>query len=366
MYNSCVFHGIVGTAVYRTVFRLNSTHAMTGRPRSCQIITDAKRNCRQLHDKAGSSKFILYNLTHRTLLKLQGKDTRIFLQGLITNDIERLAVKGEQRALYAHMLNVQGRTLFDVIIYSLTNNEEGECSVLLECDSTVTDSLQKHLKVYKIRRKVTVAPCSDLSLWAVMPQGGEEDSKTADLELTCSTSVRVWEADPRVAVMGWRLVVDKQVNPQELIPQSQQGDIDDYHRYRYTIGLSEGVEDLPLGVALPLESNLVYMNGVSFTKGCYIGQELTARTHHTGVIRKRLMPVRLSGPVQEPEKDICTASGKSAGKYRAGLGSLGLALIRLAHANEQLILQSSEGVRLTLKASVPNWWPKDQKSIKES
>lgn len=119
------------------------------------------------------------------------------------------------------------------------------------------------------------------------------------------------------------------------------------------------MRDLPPGVALPLESNLVYMQGISFSKGCYIGQELTARTHHTGVIRKRLMPVRLSAPVQDLEEgaELETELGKSAGKHRAGVGTLGLSLVRTAYANDVLTLKSSDDAKVTLQASVPGWWP---------
>lgn len=126
-------------------------------------------------------------------------------------------------------------------------------------------------------------------------------------------------------------------------------------------GIPEGVRDLPPGVALPLESNLAFMNGVSFTKGCYIGQELTTRTHHMGVIRKRLLPVQLTGPLPAggvgPGSVVLTASGQAAGRFRAGQGNVGLALLRLEKIKGPLHIRTSESDQVAVTASVPGWWP---------
>ncbi|XP_028986903.1 putative transferase CAF17 homolog, mitochondrial [Betta splendens] len=303
---------------------------------------------------------VCYRLPHRTLVRIQGQDTSAFLQGIITNDVGLLREPGVG-AVYAHMLNVQGRTLYDILLYSIKEDDSGN-SIFLECDTTIKDSMLKHLKVYKVRRKVTINPCPELSVWAVLPTCksiGQEKSNTP--ELSSPEKALVWEADPRIQEMGWRLVSDAQVDPVDIVASCQKGDTEEYHRHRYEIGLPEGVKDLPPGVALPLESNLVYMQGISFSKGCYIGQELTARTHHTGVVRKRLMPVRLSSSVQDLKEgaSLQTQSGKPAGKHRAGAGELGLSLIRMEHAKEVLTLRSADDRTVTLETSVPDWWPKD-------
>ncbi|XP_054622482.1 putative transferase CAF17 homolog, mitochondrial [Dunckerocampus dactyliophorus] len=301
-----------------------------------------------------------YRLGHRTILRVNGSDISPFLQGLVTNDVLALEEAG-CGALYAHMLNVQGRTLYDVMLYSHQEADKGSC-VLLECDSTMKDSLSRHLKVYKTRRKIDINLCPDLFVWAVLPM--QKTQHFFKPELSSPEKAVVWEMDPRTPDMGWRLVLDSRVDPLDVIASCEKGDIEDYHRHRYFIGLPEGVKDLPPGVALPLESNLVYMQGISFSKGCYIGQELTARTHHTGVVRKRLMPVRMSAPVQDLEEGatLQTQSGKPAGKHRAGVGKLGLSLIRMAHAKEVLTVKSTDDAQVTLEASVPDWWPKDVQS----
>ncbi|KAM9322016.1 putative transferase CAF17 homolog, mitochondrial [Pholidichthys leucotaenia] len=311
------------------------------------------------HRNTVPGQFVCYHLPHRSLVGIEGQDTAAFLQGLITNDTGLLE-EPERGAMYAHMLNVQGRTLYDIILYSLRKAEPG---VYLECDTTVKDSLLKHLKVFKIRRKVSISTCSDLTVWAVLSEQKGTDQEASKPELASPEKALVWEADPRTQQMGWRLVLQSQVDPLNIVASCQKGDTEEYHRHRYAIGLPEGVKDLPPGVALPLESNLVFMQGISFSKGCYIGQELTARTHHTGVVRKRLMPVRLSSSVQDLEEGAAlqTQSGKPAGKHRAGVGKLGLSLIRMAHAKEVLTLKSSDKATVTVEASVPDWWPKDEK-----
>lgn len=303
----------------------------------------------------GPGQVVCHPLSHRALVKIHGQDTSSFLQGIITNDMRLLEDPGRS-VLYSQMLNVQGRTLYDIMLYSL-KEAEALCGVLLECDITLTDSILKHLKVYKIRRKVTIQPCPELSVWAVFPGLHKPELLTPEKAL-------VLEADPRTVKMGWRLVMNRDEDPEDVVASCRKGNIEEYHRHRYTIGLPEGAQDLPAGVALPLESNIVYMNGISFSKGCYIGQELTARTHHTGVIRKRLMPVRLSsssGQSLEEGASLLSPTGKPAGKHRSGLGELGLCLVRSAHAKEVLMAKRPDGSTVTLEASVPEWWPDDAK-----
>ncbi|XP_078392823.1 iron-sulfur cluster assembly factor IBA57, mitochondrial [Cetorhinus maximus] len=317
--------------------------------------------CRRSASTEAGGRYRCYGLSHRQLLRLQGRDAGAFLQGLVTNDVEAV-VSGPRDSLYCHLLNLQGRTMFDVILYRLHKSRDEEPAVLLECDATLLDAVQKHLKVYKIRRKVDISPCPDLSLWTILPF--EQSTKTGSALAVNTKKVVACTRDPRTDAMGWRLVLNKIDNPLDIVPDSHLGDIQEYHRYRYKTGIAEGVKDLPFGEAIPLESNLVYMNGISFNKGCYIGQELTARTHYTGVIRKRLMPIQLDNPLPPnsvPEKaQIVTESGKSAGRLRSYAGDVGLAMVRLAFANEPLHLRITGDARVQLKASVPDWWPNDE------
>ncbi|XP_001376859.1 putative transferase CAF17, mitochondrial [Monodelphis domestica] len=314
--------------------------------------------------EAGGS-WLYFPLRDRDALRVHGPDTESFLLGLVTNELPRPVPEGGATsepapapAHYAHFLNVQGRTLYDVILYRLHEHQE-EPHFLLEVDSSVSGAVQNHLKLYKIRRKVSISPCPDLSLWAVLPQTAAEASAKPLLEK--GGKPLVLTPDPRAACMGWRLIIHKEDLAQEVIPKTQIRHSQDYHKHRYQKGIPEGVRDLPPGVALPLESNLTFMNGVSFTKGCYIGQELTARTQHMGVIRKRLFPIRFSAPLPEEGisagANVLTEAGKAAGKYRAREGDLGIALLRTERIKGPLHIKTSGGQCVSIIPSVPDWWP---------
>lgn len=120
-----------------------------------------------------------------------------------------------------------------VWLFRLHRSPAEEPHLLLECDSSVLDSIQKHLKLYKIRRKVTIAPCPELSLWAVIP--GEQPGDSSSLP-KCADPALILTPDPRAEVMGWRLIAKKGANLSEIIPGSQVGDVQDYHRHRYKQG----------------------------------------------------------------------------------------------------------------------------------
>ncbi|KAG8509292.1 putative transferase CAF17, mitochondrial [Galemys pyrenaicus] len=306
------------------------------------------------HESGGA--WTCFPLSERGLLRVRGPDSAPFLLGLLTNELPG-PVDGEEppvaRAGYAHFLNVQGRTLYDVIVYRLPEHGAEAPAFLLECDRGALAAVQRHLALHRVRRKVFVELHPEMCVWAALPGAPEAVPPRA------AEGAPIMAPDPRTARMGWRLLARGQ-GPAP-VPGSRLGDVQDYHQHRYQQGVPEGVRDLPPGVALPLESNLAFMNGVSFTKGCYLGQELTARTHHTGVVRKRLFPVRLSGLLPAgglaPGAPVLTASGQVAGKYRSGQGRVGLALLRAELVHGPLHAGAPEPGRVGLTASVPDWWP---------
>lgn len=119
--------------------------------------------------------------------------------------------------------------------YFSLKEKSSETSLFLECDTTVKDAILKHLKVYKIRRKVSVAPCPELAVWALLPV--DRDSSSGQPEVTANKEDIVLERDPRTELMGWRLIANQEVNPKDIISSTQAGDPEDYHRHRYKIGM---------------------------------------------------------------------------------------------------------------------------------
>lgn len=297
------------------------------------------RNYSQVSNERKAAKII--ELQHRKLISLEGRDAANFMQGIVTNDVTLLP---EMSCMYAMVLNQHGRVVHDVMLYHRESKSEDAQHILVECDALSRESLMKMFKLYKLRKKLSITP-SDIKVAQALTSDPKE-SILSTFSGVCGHSV-----DPRAPVLGHRILSESFPN------DITTNELEEYHSKRILNGIPEGTLDLPPGGCLPLECNLDYMNGVSFHKGCYIGQELTARTKFTGVIRKRLLPVTFKGDGKlEPGDAVVNKKGKKAGKLRSIYRDLnmGLALVRLSYLNDALFSKSGE---FEFRCHVPSWWP---------
>ena len=277
-------------------------------------------------------------LPDRGIVSVGGADARAFLQGLISNDIASL---GPDRPLYAALLTPQGKYLFDFILHDRGG------TILLDCERSRAAALLQRLTLYRLRAAVSLEDVSDgHAVLAVFDRGPVPADNIADPAVA---------VDPRLPELGLRVVLPRE-RVAGFIAEHGLREVDrgEYDRLRLTLGVPDGTRDLVVDRSLLLESGFEELHGVSFTKGCFVGQELTARTKHRGLIKRRLLPVRVDGPLPAPGTPV-TRGGKDAGEVRSGDGHLALALLRLealAATDEPLL--AGEAV---LTPAPPPWLP---------
>ncbi|EXJ94504.1 hypothetical protein A1O1_02900 [Capronia coronata CBS 617.96] len=297
-----------------------------------------------------SSQAKYVQLTNRTLLRLAGPDAAIFLHNLIP---AKILDTGNTRPIYTAFLSAHGRILNDVFIYPPAKGTNGE-EWFIEADSQSAGDLLKHLRKHKLRSKFKLEKVDPEKVGLYYAWPGEGDGE-GDVLGDSENTRRIGGQDPRPG-MGSRWL-DYTGSNAELAHRLedrglQQATLQDYTVHRMLNGLAEGQTELPAAASLPQESNIDFFGGIDFFKGCYVGQELTIRTHHTGVVRKRILPCQLYGPgddapsqslpqydprvdlpVPPPQSNISKAHargrGRSSGKWLNGVGNIGLALCRL-------------------------------------
>lgn len=329
-------------------------------------------------------------LNSRGLLRLQGKECCEFLQGLITNDIRHLEPQSSpheqsvtRSSLFAFLLNPSGRIIADVLIYQRSSGD-----LLLECDKDLLSVVRGHLIAHRLRKKISIEETNEFKVWSLFSQSLIPRVKLKDVS---TTTISVAESvvadisscplivnDSRLPIALYRMISDWNQDWSSIQTtgvshrlQSSSQDFcfnvtseEDYRRFRYRIAVSEGSSDHTPHSALPLESNGDLLHAISFFKGCYIGQELTARSYHTGVIRKRLMPVLLtSDQVPDswtPGSEFRTKEGKKLlGKVRSVSGKYGLALLYTEQVKKlDYCLELEDGS--PVKSHVPFWWPAEE------
>lgn len=290
-------------------------------------------------------------LETRGVLKVEGPDARAFLQGLVSNDIEKV---GPERAIYATFLTPQGKFLHDFFVV------EHDDALYLDCEGARADDFKRRLSMFKLRSKVAVESAGDA--YRVAALFGDGAAETAGLPAEPGRARALGGGaiyvDPRLAAAGLRALL-----PAEDAEETLRGagfapaEPAAYERLRLRLGLPDGSRDMEPEKATLLESNMDALNAIDWDKGCYMGQELTARTRYRGLVKRRLVPMAVEGPVPAPGTAVM-ADGKEAGTVRSGHDGLALASLKLDYLDK---LAETPGAftagESRLTARKPDWAP---------
>jgi tRNA-modifying protein YgfZ len=260
-------------------------------------------------------------LEDRGILGISGPDRRPFLQGLVSNDVEKV---NSETARYAALLTAQGKYLHDFVMV-----DTGE-SLWLDVEAPRLGDLKRRLSVYRLRAKVSLCERPDLAVAAIFGVGVLAAlglAKTAGAARPFGSGAAL--VDPRLTTLGARAILPRE-NGRALLAQLglTEARFEVYDRLRLSLGIPEGSRDLVPEKSILLEAGFDELNGVDWQKGCYVGQELTARTKYRGLIKRRLIPVEIRGPAPAPGA-IVTADGREVGEMRSSREGLGLALLRI-------------------------------------
>lgn len=257
-------------------------------------------------------------LPQRGVIAIEGDDRVDFLQGLVSNDVESAS---PDRAIWAALLTPQGKWLADFFIFA-----DGD-RLLLDCESAQIPMLLQRMARYRLRMKVALRAEPDL--FVAVAWGGRPDV------------AGVVAPDPRLPDFAWRVL--------DTTAPTANATAEDWDAYRLQAGLPDGSKDMEADRSVLLEAGFDELAGVSWTKGCYMGQELTARTKYRGLIKRRLMPVDIAGPLPATGTPVLK-NGVEVGTMRSGRGDIGLASLRLDAIGSGLVCGEA-----TLTARVPSW-----------
>ena len=281
-------------------------------------------------------------LINRSFIAVGGPDAAKFLNGIITSKVVPSDDPefDDTQAIYTSFLNSKGRVLADSFIYPVRdisilqdlvrdllppikshgeNIQDFDVDYLIDCDTEVASALFKSLKLYKLRACVSIAPVpSDtVSLWSIWDDTSVSevypvyDATYSGLYSPEAHNFAAF-SDLRSPGFGLRMITPSEVTPLDILsqgileasPSLEEVSLDSYNVRRILYGIPEGSRELPFARALPLESCIDFMGGINFNKGCYVGQELTIRSHHHGVVRKRIIPVVFYPSSSNEEVDV--------------------------------------------------------------
>lgn len=255
-------------------------------------------------------------LDDRGVVSVTGPDAEKLLQGVITNDMGLL---GKQAAIHTGLLTPQGKILFDFFVVKAGDG------YLLDVALDKSGELAKRLTMYKLRANAAIADVSgDYSVAAIWGAAIKSDPPAGSFRY----------ADPRLDAMGWRdLLLHREHLRGQRAVMGRREPFEQYHAHRSALGVPEGGKDYVFGDTFPHEALFDKLDGVSFTKGCYVGQEVVSRMEHRGTARKRVVPVVADEPLPVTGTEV-RAGDQLIGVIGSTDGARGLALLRLDRGAE--------------------------------
>ena len=288
-------------------------------------------------------------------ISVSGDDASAFLQSIITTNVETLPVSSCRPGA---LLTPQGRVLIDMMVYRPHADR-----FILRCDSTRRDDLFARLCRYRLRRPVEIIIEPDIRLYlliankAAQKSGGETTGHIIN-PFVKNSRVIISCIDPRNPNLGTHVLVSG-----NKITASMNS-IDIWHTTRIAAGIPEGAIDLIPERALMLEAGLDQLGAVDFEKGCYIGQEVTARTYYRGLVKRRLVPIKITGTPPIVGSDIIwnekvIGASKTAAPHDNGM-AICLALLKLSDIHAILDTDNNEIGGLVVNGSpaylaIPGW-----------
>lgn len=268
------------------------------------------------------SKEVSLNAYNFSVLKVSGIDSSSFLQSIITNDINS-AQKG---SIYAMILSPQGRFLFDTFISKINDY------YLLEARNESLDKFVTKLRMYKLRKSVDIETLKGLQVSYFKDQ--------SHIDIDAKNIIHSY-ADPRYKKLGVRVIAQSDCD----------ADFNQYIEDKYKYAIPDGNRDIPYDSAIPIEYGAEELNAISYTKGCYIGQELISRTKYQGVVRKKIFKLVSESSVSIENHDILNINQKKIGSICSYWANTAIALLRIEDIESDII--TIEGKRF--KIITPEW-----------
>lgn len=295
------------------------------------------------------SKNEICKLDNRAIIKISGKETHLFLQGLISNDISILNV---DNIIFSCMFNPQGKFFCDFFIFQPDINDPD--TLFLDCELVQFKDIINKLNMYKLRAKVQIENLSnDFSIFSI--GNTHESPKIPNTSRNLDLIDFFIKDDPRNIKLGKRIYVSNSSKKDFLNSYKEFINKNSYDKTRIELGIPDGIKDIRVEKDFPLDFGFNKLNAISFSKGCYIGQEITARTHNRGKIKKNLYIVKTNQRLPDFDSDIYYEN-KKVGRMLSKYENTGLAILNKTSAEDCIMHNNFLATEETkMKPYIPEW-----------